>query len=73
MTSSDRGGKVEYDSESELVEDFKQIVMSNPANLNIAIEHLFESLVDEAVMGYAFQMHFEAKFPVSLDTFSLKI
>lgn len=72
MSSSDRP-KVEYDSESELVEDYKKIVIGNPSNLNLATEYLFESLVDEAVMGYAFQMHFEAKLPVSLWKFSLKI
>lgn len=71
MSTSDRP-KAEYDSESELLEDYKKLVISNPINLNIATEHLFESLVDEAVMGYCFQMHFEAKLPVNLGQFLLK-
>jgi hypothetical protein len=65
MSSSDRP-KVEYDSESELVEDYKLHVTSSSANLQIATEYLYDSLVSEAVMGIAFQMHFESKFPVSL-------
>lgn len=58
---------VEYDSESELTEDYKKFVISSTQNLSIATEYLFESLVNEAVMGYAFQTHFEAKFPVNFD------
>lgn len=65
MSSSDRP-KVEYDSESELVEDYKKYVTNNTNNLQLATEYLYDSLVNEAVMGFAFQMHFEAKFPVRL-------
>lgn len=57
--------KFEYESEIELVEDYKNLVLTKPNNLNIATEYLYESLVEEAVMGVAFQMHFESKFPVS--------
>lgn len=65
MSSSERQ-KFEYESESELVEDYKKIVLSSPSNVNFAAEYLYESLVEESVMGIAFQMHFESKFPVSL-------
>lgn len=67
MSSSDRQ-KLDFDSESsELVEDYKKIVIANSNNLNLATEYLYESLVEEAIMGVAFQMHFENKFPVSLE------
>lgn len=65
MSSSERQ-KFEYESESELYEEYKKIVLSNPNNVNFAADYLYESLVEEAVMGIAFQMHFESKFPVSL-------
>lgn len=58
--------KFEYENESELTEDYKKLVLQNPTNLNIATEYLFDSLVEEAVMGVTFQMHFESKYPVSL-------
>lgn len=65
MSSSDRQ-KYDFDSEcSELIEDYKKIVIANPNNLNLATEYLYESLVEEAIMGVAFQMHFENKYPVS--------
>lgn len=56
---------VEYDSESELMDDYKIHVMSSTQNLNTATEYLFESLCNEAIMGFAFQTHFESKFPVN--------
>lgn len=65
MSSSDRP-KFEYESESELVEDYKKLILSSQTNLNIATEYIYDSLVEDAVMGVAFQMHFENKFPVSL-------
>lgn len=64
MSSSERQ-KFEYESESELIEDYKKLVLSNPNNVNFAAEYLYESLVEESVMGIAFQMHFESKYPVS--------
>lgn len=66
MSSSERQ-KFEYDSLEELKDDYKKL-MSNQNNLNIATEYLYESLVDEAILGIVFQMHFESKFPVSLST-----
>lgn len=66
MASAERH-KFEYDSESELVDDYKKLVLSNPTNLNAATEYLFDTLVEETVMGVAFQMHFENKLAVSFD------
>lgn len=62
MASGER--HFEYDSESELVADFKKLVSSSE-NLNIAAEYIFDTLIEEAVMGVAFQMHFENKLAVS--------
>jgi hypothetical protein len=69
MSSSDRQkfpAELDNYSESELIEDYKKLVISNPQNLNLAAEHILESLVDDAIMGVAFQMHFESKYPVCL-------
>lgn len=65
MSSSERQ-KFEYDSESELVEDYKKLVLSDPNSLNVAAQYMYDSLVEEAMYGVAFQMHFESKYPVSL-------
>lgn len=66
MTSSERQ-KFEYESESELESDYKKIVLSNPLNVQIATDHLYDSILEEAVMGIAFHMHFQSKHPVSID------
>lgn len=66
MTSSERQ-KFEYETEGELADDFKKLVLSSPSNVNIATDHLYESILEEAVMGIAFHMHFQSKHPVSLD------
>lgn len=63
MASAERH-KFEYDSESEIVEDYKKIVLPN---LAVAADYLFETLFEEAVTQVAFQMHFENKLSVSLD------
>jgi hypothetical protein len=65
MSSSERH-KYEYDCESELVEDYKKLVLADTNNLNVAAHYLYDSLVEEAMYGVAFQMHFESKYPVGL-------
>lgn len=55
--------KFEYESESDLISDYKKAI-ENPQNLTLATEMIYESLVEEAVMGVSFQMHFESKYPV---------
>lgn len=72
MASSDRQ-KFEYETESELVEDYKKLVLRDPNNLNVATEYLFETLVEEAVMGIAFQMHFENKLSVSFGKIFIQV
>lgn len=65
MTSSERG-KFEYENENELILDYKKN-LNNQANLNLAVEYLYETLVEETIMGVAFQCHYEHKYPVNLD------
>lgn len=60
--------KFEYENENELIEDYKKNI-NNQANLNLAVEYLYETLVEETIMGVAFQCHFESKHPVSFETF----
>ncbi|CRL05980.1 CLUMA_CG019015, isoform A [Clunio marinus] len=66
MTNANRS-KWEYESESDLIQDFKK-TFANPSNLDPAAEHLFESMFQEAVEGVAFQMHFESKHPEVFST-----
>lgn len=72
MASAERH-KFEYDSESDLVDDYKKLVLSNPTNLNTATEYLFDTLVEEVVMGVAFQMHFENKLAVSFERIFIQV
>lgn len=65
MASTERQ-KFEYENESELLEDYKKIVLASPQSLSYAAEYIFETLVEEAVEGAAFQTHFENKHPVRL-------
>lgn len=57
--------KFEPDSESEeaLMEEFKTIIRDEN-KLSAAAESLYESLVEDSILGVAFQMHFESKHPV---------
>lgn len=61
--SSERA-KFEYENENELIEDYKKNI-NNQTNLNLAVEYLYETLVEETIMSVAFQCHFESKHPVS--------
>lgn len=64
MSSTERA-KFEYENESELIEDYKRTI-NNQVNLDLAVEYLYETLVEETIMGVAFQCHYESKYPVSL-------
>lgn len=48
---------VEYGSEEELLADFKRY-MCDPANVERAINYLYNSLVDETIMGVVFELHY---------------
>lgn len=47
----------EYESVRELVNEFRQM-MADPANMEIATEYLYSSLLDEMVLGVAFEVHY---------------
>lgn len=64
MSTADRPASVEYDSETELVQDYQK-VMSNPVNVNFATQYLFDQLVDDVILQIVFRAHFESKHPVS--------
>lgn len=67
MSSTERA-KFEYENENELIEDYKRTI-NNQVNLDLAVEYLYETLVEETIMGVAFQCHYENKYPVSLTYF----
>lgn len=48
---------VEYSDEGELLSEFKQF-MSDPVNVERATSYLYNSLVEEAVLGVAFELHY---------------
>lgn len=64
MSSSERLNNVEYESESELIQDYQK-TMSNPANVNFATQYLYDQLVDDVILQIVFRAHFESKHPVS--------
>lgn len=51
---------IEYSSESELLNDFKEY-MSDPESLEKATNYLYDSLLDETILGTAFELHYYHK------------
>lgn len=49
--------QIEYSSETELLAEFKRY-MCDPANLERATNYLYNSLVDETIMGVVFELHY---------------
>lgn len=49
--------QVEYTSETELLAEFKRY-MCDPTNLERATNYLYNSLVDETIMGVVFELHY---------------
>ncbi|KAL7012850.1 hypothetical protein ACKWTF_015077 [Chironomus riparius] len=62
MSSSERTNNVEYESETELVQDYQK-TMSNPANVSYATQYLYDQLVDDVILQIVFRSHFESKHP----------
>lgn len=48
---------IEYSSESELLAEFKRY-MCDPNNLERATNYLYNSLVEETIMGVVFELHY---------------
>ena len=51
---------VDYLNEQELLTEFKSF-MSIPDNVELAAEYLIESLIDEAILGVVFEIHYTKK------------
>lgn len=64
MQNSENDGKdndnIEYSSEAELMSEFYNY-MSDPTNVETATNYLFHSLLDEAILGVVFEVHYELK------------
>lgn len=55
---------IEYSNENELLTEFKNL-MQDPANLETATNYLYQSLLDEAILGVAFEVHYAHKTKIS--------
>lgn len=49
--------QVEYTSEAELLAEFKRY-MCDPLNVERATQYLYNSLVEETIMGVVFELHY---------------
>ena len=52
--------KIEYNSETELLNEFYKC-MRDPSNLETATNYLYNSLLDETILGIAFELHHSMK------------
>lgn len=50
----------EYASETELINEFKSY-MRDPKNVESGSDYLYNSLIDEMILGVAFEIHHETK------------
>lgn len=51
---------IEYNSEEELIAEFQKC-MRDPKQKEAAIEYLYESILDETILGVVFEVHFALK------------
>lgn len=58
--SSSAPTHIEYSSEAELLTEFRKF-MRDPSNLEIATNYLYNSLLDETILGVAYEMHYTLK------------
>lgn len=56
MEEDDLTLHTEFEDEEELVTQFNEL-MTNPDNLETAANYLYESLLDEAILGSVFEVH----------------
>lgn len=49
--------QIEYANETELLTEFKRC-MRDPINVERATNYLYNSLVDETIMGVVFELHY---------------
>lgn len=60
---NDRQRLEEYEEE-HLIQEYEKII-SNPSTLKFAVDYLYDSLLEDAIMTMCFRAHFESKHPVS--------
>lgn len=51
---------IEYSSEAELLSEYKEY-MSDPENVERATNYLYNALLDETILGIAFELHYYHK------------
>lgn len=51
---------IEYNSEEELIAEFRKC-MRDPEQKEAAIQYLYESVLDETILGVVFEVHFALK------------
>lgn len=56
-STSSSGTQIEYSSETELLTEFRKF-MRDPSNLEIATNYLYNSLLDETILGCVFEVHY---------------
>lgn len=64
MASINERQRHEEYEEEHLIQEYEKTI-SNPATLKFAVEYLYDSLLEDAIMTMCFKAHFESKHPVS--------
>lgn len=59
-SSSTKPASIEYTSEEELIAEFRKC-MRDPEQKEAAIQYLYESVLDETILGVVFEVHFAVK------------
>lgn len=52
--------QIEFSSEAELMSEFKEY-MSDPDNVERAAHYIYDSLLDDAILGTVFEVHYYHK------------
>lgn len=60
MSDSPAGSHIVYNSEKELLNDFKKC-MRDSNSLDTAANYLYQSLLDETILGQVFEVHFAVR------------
>lgn len=55
--SDDQVSEFEYTSEAELLTEYRNY-MSDPENLESATTYLYDSILEEMIMGVVFELHY---------------
>jgi hypothetical protein len=66
MSSHDDRQRLEEFEEETLAQDYEKLI-TNPSNLNFAVQYLYDSLVEDTIMTMCFRAHFESKHPEAFE------